>query len=214
MVLRISQEEHSSSFLEDAHMEHYHHLCHLTCNNLTNGDMTKAEDLVQEAFTRALKYQKEDLDNVAGYLWRVITRVHITQWRKEHEDICDSIDDPANEGLAGQLPSTKIEQDILEVIENDRLRRKFHEHKGPLTEREDFLLTSHLDGYSNREIATELGEKFSDVSNEMNKLRNRVMYRLRNPRTKKTKAVTRKGSLLKDNVGKLVETREQETKKP
>lgn len=181
-------EEAMPSYWAIAHTEHYGHLCHLACNKLTDGDMAKAEELVSEAFVRAIRYAKEEkLDNLGGYLWRIVTRVHITQWRKDQTAITDSIDDPANNGLENQLPPTEIEDDILHIIENERLLEEFNENKGPLTKREDLLLTRHLEGYSSLEIAAELDQAVSAVRTDINKVKNKVYYRLKQARGKKTR---------------------------
>jgi len=186
MVVRIPEEVSKLSYWEIAHNEHFGHLCHLACNNLTGGDMVKAEELVSEAFARAIRYAKEEnLENVGAYLWTIVTRVNITRWRKEQTTITDSIDGPANEGLENQLPPTEIEQDILDILENERLLAEFNKNKGPLTEREDFLLTRHLQSYSNSEIAAELDESVSAVRTDVNKVRNKVRYRLQQAREKK-----------------------------
>lgn len=81
-----------------------------------------------------------------------------------------------------------FEHDLLSILNMKSLLNEMTAKKGILTRREIFLLTRLLRGYSNQEIAIELGEKVARVSLDLNRIRNKIRYRLRQAR--KTKATS------------------------
>jgi hypothetical protein len=97
-----------------------------------------------------------------------------------------SLDTPNKESFVDNIPTTEIEQDILSLLENEKLRNSIKVNKGPLTEREDLLLTRHLEGYRCEEIAVEFNEDVRLISVDLNAVRNKVHYRLTKAKKKTT----------------------------
>lgn len=70
--------------------------------------------------------------------------------------------------------------EILDVLESEAFRDAFDSKmKAPLSEREVFLLTRHLEGYKNAEIAQELGEDLRVTRYHWQVVMSKIRYRLR-----------------------------------
>jgi DNA-directed RNA polymerase specialized sigma24 family protein len=178
MVVTLTEE--TSNFWAEVYSNEFNSLILLTRYKLTDGDLDKAHETVNEAFTRSMRYIKhpQRIVNLPGYLWTTTMRVWFTRFKAERIAVTDSLDDPKCEGLENKLPAVDIEEELLEVLE---LRQKFNqaqEKKGPLSEREDRLLMRHLQGFSCLDIANELGEDRRLISVELNALRAKVRHRL------------------------------------
>jgi RNA polymerase sigma factor (sigma-70 family) len=157
---------------------------------LANGRNFEAEDLVQETFCRALTYAKnpEEIRSPFGYLLIILHRVWIDKWHKEGKAKTESLDEMlSNESQQKQYRSVEpaVEPDALRNLENDELRAELRANQGPLTPREKFLLALHLEGYTCKEIASELNEDAALVSTDLNAIRTKVRTRLMKARESK-----------------------------
>jgi RNA polymerase sigma factor (sigma-70 family) len=148
---------------------------------LANGRLYDAEDYMQETFCRALTYARdpEEISNPLGYLLRVMRHVWIDKWASEQTGITDSLE----ELLSGDRPRNAepaMESDIQRILENEQLRAKMEVQQGPLNSREKLLLKLHLEGYKCKEIAKKLNEDVRLTRSDLNAVRTKIRYRLRN----------------------------------
>jgi DNA-directed RNA polymerase specialized sigma24 family protein len=77
-----------------------------------------------------------------------------------------------------RLKHPAIEPDVLRILENEDLLKQLSDKRGPLTPREQLLLTKHLEGYNCAEIAAVLGEDKRLTRSDLNAVRVKVRYRL------------------------------------
>jgi RNA polymerase sigma factor (sigma-70 family) len=173
--------DRKAAFWAKFYEEYFKRLCALARCLLTDGNLAEAEDVVSEAFLRVIHYVKnpEAIANLPGYLWITVKRVFIAKRRKEHSAQMESLDDLLS---AGQHPT--VEPQVLRILENEELLNALSANKGPLTSREEQLLTLHLQGLSCDEIATVLGEDVRLTSVDLNAVKAKVRYRLTRAKAK------------------------------
>lgn len=144
---------------------------------LTRNDVHSTEDLVQQTVLRCLTYAPdlEKIKEPKSYLRRSMRNIWIDS-RHKHDEI--SLDDP----LMSELPETAllfVEPDVLRSLENEELRKTLREKQGPLTIYENRLLSLHLDGYTINEIANLLHEDVHRTRYNLNALKTKVRYRVK-----------------------------------
>lgn len=150
---------------------------------LANGRNYDADDLVQETFCRALTYSRnpEEIRSPFGYLLIIMHNIWIDKWHKEGKAKTESLDEMlSKETQQKQYLSVEpaVEPEALRILENDELLAELHANQGPLTPREKLLLALHLEGYTCKEIASELKEDVRLVSTDLNAMRTKVRTRL------------------------------------
>jgi RNA polymerase sigma factor (sigma-70 family) len=151
---------------------------------LANGRRSDADDLVQETVCRILMYPKnpEKIRSPFGYLLAIMRNIWITRWRKQGTTKMESLDELLSKE-AQQKPHRNvepaIEPDVLRILENDEHKAELRAKQGPLTSREEFLLKSHLEGYTCKEIAGKLNEDVRLVRVDLNAVRTKVRARLK-----------------------------------
>lgn len=172
--------EVNKEFWEQAHQKHYKPLCYLCSRRLTNGDLAKAEDIVSEAFLRAMDFVEntEAIENPFGYLWKVSQRVWSAKRHKERSDKMESLE------LLSAAKHPTIEPAAFRILENQEYREMIRVEQGRLTPRESRLLELHLQANTCDEIASELAEDVRLTRTDLNAVRNKVRYRLRRAKAK------------------------------
>jgi DNA-directed RNA polymerase specialized sigma24 family protein len=170
--------------------EYFERLCFLVKQRLTEGDGVKANETVSEAFKRVIGYIKDPLKitNLPGYLWVTSRRVWLTRQRKERAGLTDSLEQLVEKGQEKHLPKSEVAPDLELILQNDLLFKEIQANKGPLNDREEFLLALHLQGYSCDEIAGELEEDQRVIGADLNAVRNKIRYRLQRARQAKADA--------------------------
>jgi RNA polymerase sigma factor (sigma-70 family) len=141
-------------------------------------DMASSEDLVQETIVRCLSYapKPQKIRNPLGYLIRTMRHAWLDD---KHKVKAASLDDPTSpEALATERLT--VEVDPLRSLENEELLKRLYERRGVLASREERLLELLLGGNTNEEIAQELGEDIGVIRSDMNALKAKLRYRLRN----------------------------------
>jgi len=149
-------------------------------HRLANGNLSDAEDLMQETIYRALLYPRDPatVENPLSYLLRIMRNAWRDKWVKENTAHTDSLDDIlSNEALSKKLPT--IELEVLSILENEELQDQMMRNIGRLTSRERLLLDLHLQGYNSSEIASQLNEDVRLIRYDLNAVRSKVRYRLR-----------------------------------
>lgn len=125
------------------------------------GDADVAEDLEQDAFTKAWEYigKGGEIENFTSFMYRTVRNVCLSYLRDRREMLDDSfIPDVAEEDIDTSFRDARIWKAI------DKLPEKC---------REVFLM-SKRDGLSNEEIAEELGISVKTVKNQMTKAFSRL----------------------------------------
>jgi RNA polymerase sigma factor (sigma-70 family) len=173
--------ERNAAFWAQAYENHFKRLCALARRLLTDGNPAEAEDVVSEAFLRAMRYVKnpEAIANLFGYLWVTVKRVLIVKRRKENFANIDSL-----ENLLSTGREPIVDPQVLRIMENKEFEDAMAVGRGPLTSRERRLLDLHLEGYNCDEIASILGEDVRLVRYDLNAVRAKVRYRLKQAKTK------------------------------
>jgi DNA-directed RNA polymerase specialized sigma24 family protein len=134
-------------------------------------------DLVQETVLRALFYSPnpERIRSPLSYLLTVMRHVWTDKWGHDHTAETESLDHLQD---TKRLKHPAIEPDVLRILENEDLLKQLSDKRGPLTPREQLLLTKHLEGYNCAEIAAVLGEDKRLTRSDLNAVRVKVRYRL------------------------------------
>jgi DNA-directed RNA polymerase specialized sigma24 family protein len=145
---------------------------------LTKSKNDDAVDLVQETVLRVLFYSPDPrtIRTPLRYLYRVLHHVWTDKWSRERRGDTDSLEQLQE---MERLIEPAAEPDVLRILENEDLLKQFSDRRGPLTPREDLLLTKHLEGYSCGEIAVMLGEDKRVTRSDLNAVRVKVRHRLR-----------------------------------
>jgi RNA polymerase sigma factor (sigma-70 family) len=170
-----------NAFWSRAYKNHFNRLCSRARRLLTNGNTEEAEDVVSEAYLRAIRYVKypEAIVNLFGYLWMTATRVFIVKRRRENSLNMDSL-----EGLMRAGRDPKVEPEVFRILESKEFEERMAAGQGPLSPREKQLLVLHLKGHSCDEIAAALGEDARLTRYDLNKVRVKVRYRLKRAKGK------------------------------
>jgi len=168
------------TFWSEAYENHFDRLCAYMCRNLTRGNRTEAEDVVSEAFLRAMRYTKcpEDITNFFRYLWTTARRIFILKRRAEKDRNIESLDDV----LAAERDPV-AEPEVFRILESKEFEEQMAVRQGSLSSREKQLLVLHLQGYSCDEIAAALDEDAHLTRYDLNKVRAKVRYRLTKKKT-------------------------------
>lgn len=145
---------------------------------LTNGKTHDAEDLAQETVFRVLHYSPnpDKIKNHLNYILRAMRHAWMDKWRHDQAAKTDSFEELEE---TKRLNHPAVEPDVLRILENKELLKLLKDNHGPLTNREMFLLTKHLEGYDCAEIAAMLGEDERIVRADLNAVRAKVRYRLK-----------------------------------
>ncbi|HEX5733535.1 MAG TPA: sigma-70 family RNA polymerase sigma factor [Blastocatellia bacterium] len=151
---------------------------------LANGSVYDAEDLVQETVYRILKYPQnpELITNPLSYLKSTLYKIWVTKWHKEGQAVTISLDESLSKDPDQKQPrdiEPAVDPVALQILENDELRALVSEHQGQLTAREELLLKLRLEDYSCEEIAAMWGVEASLVRNEWNRLRTKIISRIK-----------------------------------
>jgi RNA polymerase sigma-70 factor, ECF subfamily len=130
------------------------------------GNSADAEELVQEAFLKAYRYQqRSNVENWGGLLHRLVVNNALDHLRKRKTSV------PLPEGgLAGSSGDPVGMAEARELA--DRLRREIA--RLPRQQSEVFCL-SQIDGRTNAQIAEALGITDGAVATALNKARKRLM---------------------------------------
>jgi RNA polymerase sigma factor (sigma-70 family) len=146
---------------------------------LANGNVADADDLVQETIFRVLVHgcNPSRIENLIGYLFRVMQNAWTSKRMKERRESMDSLDDLLIRSALKNQPA--IDPDVLQILENQEFQKDFKVRKGPLNAREMQILELYLAGYKCQEIAAELNEDKRVIGVELNAVRNKVRYRLK-----------------------------------
>lgn len=143
---------------------------------LANGKHSDAEDYVQETVCRVLLYSPNpaEIGNPLSYLFGVMRNIWIDKWKKEHTANVESLDELLS---AGKHPM--IEPDIFRILENEEHQDAIQAKQEDLTPREKTLLRLHLDGYKAKEIAEKLHEDVRLTRSDLNGVKAKMRYRLK-----------------------------------
>ena len=155
------------------------------------GNHADAEDLAQEACYRVLDRgttpNVEDYrgtapnakDFIWGYLRVVVRNIFNDKLKKETKaEYHVSIDDEYNRDLHAQLVDTLASEGMQKRLENQEFMNRLQASLGAISEHELTLLTLHLNGWTAKEIAAELGKDVRLVRYDLNAVRSKVRYRL------------------------------------
>lgn len=119
-------------------------------------DVDIAEDLEQDAFMKAWLYIKDggEIENFKAFMYRTVRNICLTYLRDKKEMLSeDFIPDVPEEDIDNSFRDAKIWKAIDELPEKCR----------------EIFLMSKRDGFSNEEIAEELGLSIKTVKNQMTK---------------------------------------------
>ncbi|MGM9846915.1 MAG: RNA polymerase sigma factor [Muribaculaceae bacterium] len=119
-------------------------------------DVDIAEDLEQDAFMKAWLYIKDggEIENFNAFMYRTVRNICLTYLRDKKEMLSeDFIPDVPEEDIDNSFRDAKIWKAIDELPEKCR----------------EIFLMSKRDGFSNEEIAEELGLSIKTVKNQMTK---------------------------------------------
>lgn len=157
-------------------MDFYERLTSYACR-LANGKSYDAVDLVQETVFRVLFYSPnpKKIRSPLGYLLTIMRHVWTDKWGRERTSATESFEQ-LQERMS--LAKAAMEPDVLRILENEDLLKQMSEKRGPLTPREELLLTKHLEGYNCAEIAHMLGEDKRVTRSDLNAVRMKVRHRL------------------------------------
>ena len=175
----------NSAFWAKIYQDNYTPLCSRARRQLTKGNSTEAEDAVSEAFIRVMRYAQnpQGIRNPLPYLWTVIRRVWAAQHAHPSTAMTDRLDDLDIESLES-LQYTRVEPEVLEVLEKEDFIRELKLRLGPLTLEEVNLLELRLENYSWEEIASRLGEDANCSRFRWYKFIARQRYRLAREKAK------------------------------
>ncbi|MDQ3918591.1 MAG: sigma-70 family RNA polymerase sigma factor [Acidobacteriota bacterium] len=171
----------NEAFWSKAYEKHYAPLCSRARRRLTGGDHAEAEDVVSEAYLRAMRClsDPEVIINLFAYLWVAAKRVFFEKRLRENtanmarlEDLVEAGSDPA------------VEPDAIRALENREFEEAIRVLRGPLNAREKTLLGLYLRGYSCDEIAAALREDVRATRSDLSAVRIKVRYRLMRGMTK------------------------------
>jgi RNA polymerase sigma factor (sigma-70 family) len=173
--------DRNNVFWMNAYQDYFNRLCSRARRLLTNGNPTEAEDVVSEAFLRAMSYVEhpELIVNLFAYLWITAKHVLIAKRRKEN-----SVNMKALDELLSTSQHPTVEPQALRILENKEFEDAISAGQGPLTSRERRLLKLHLQGYNCDEIATKLDEDVRLTRSDLNAVRAKVRYRLMRAKAK------------------------------
>ena len=171
-------------FWERAYLKYFVRLCALAARVLTKGNAEDAEDLVSEAFRRAMTYVKNTaaIESVYAYLWMVVKRLSYSKPTGANSFSMINLDDLAEDE---QHPS--VEPTAESDLETRELFDRLYANLGPLTPREMLLLKLFLSGYTPKEAAAQLDEDVRITRVDINALKAKLRYRLQKGRAKTTR---------------------------
>lgn len=124
-------------------------------------DADTSEDMVQEAFIKAWQYVSNggEVNNFDAFMYKIVRNVSLAYLNEKHEMLGeDSIPDVSEEEIDTSIRDAKIWKAIEELPEKCK----------------EIFLMSKRDGYSNEEIADELGISIKTVKNQMTKAFSRL----------------------------------------
>jgi RNA polymerase sigma factor (sigma-70 family) len=146
---------------------------------LVNGREYDAEDLVQETKYRALAASKDPATikkTPLAYLKGIMRNAWIDKWKSENSANMESIEYPPGSAKQKQIAVEPIFAQLLECTE---AKEKMLPQMGPLTPREATLLKLYLLKKKCGEIADIMGEDVRIIQTDLNRIRNKVNYRLK-----------------------------------
>jgi RNA polymerase sigma-70 factor, ECF subfamily len=144
---------------------------------LTNGDVDKAGDLVQETILRILSYPPilADIKEPLAYLFRIMRNAWVDQARRMIGIHLESLDDPLNVELHKKLPV--VQPEVQRNLENKELLEAIKRLRGGLSPREKRLLKLIVEGKEREEIAHIVGEDVRIIRADWNALMAKLRYR-------------------------------------
>jgi RNA polymerase sigma factor (sigma-70 family) len=142
-----------------------------------------AEDLVHDTYYRVLSHPKhpDGIRNPKAYLLRTMRNMWIDNWKRDNKRNTESLELLKNRSEA--INQYFVIPCVLKNLENEDLMRQFDNRQGQLTSRERTLLKLHLDGYSAKDIAFSLKEDLSRTRIDLNAVRAKIRYRLKNSKS-------------------------------
>jgi RNA polymerase sigma factor (sigma-70 family) len=148
---------------------------------LANGNYFNTQDLVQEAACRILTYCPDPsrIKKPRDYILRSIRNVWTSKWRKEKQAETESLDDLQSRTNWQRIEPAEECNDIQQILEDKEMLELLKANLGPLNKREKLLLALFLKGLKCKKIAIILNEDPRAISFDLNKVRNKVNYRLR-----------------------------------
>lgn len=146
---------------------------------LTKGNSFDAEDAVNEAFTRVMRYVQdpETIQNSFAYLWTAVRRVWSAQQARLNTSRTDRLEDMSEESLES-LAALRVEPEVLGELAKEASLRELRVKLGPLSLQEATLVSRWLEGYSFQEIAAELGEDVKRTRFRWYRFINRQRFRV------------------------------------
>jgi DNA-directed RNA polymerase specialized sigma24 family protein len=159
---------------------------------LTKGRTYDAEELLQETFYRALRYctNPEELRKPLAYLLRIMHNIWNTKQGKREDAITLSLDEllsQEDEERRVKFVEPSVDPVAERILEHKELWEEFKVVRGPLKERETFLIERHLQGYACDEIADEIGEDVRLTTSDLNAVRTKVRARIQSASEKQGK---------------------------
>ena len=119
-------------------------------------DRDKAQDFMQETFTRTWKYisNGNEVENIRAFLYRTATNIIIDESRKKKSL---SLNEIMEKGFSPKV-------DVRESFQNNFDHKELIEVINSLDEKyKDALIMKYVDGFSTKEIAEVTGETESNV---------------------------------------------------
>lgn len=152
-------------------------------------DNLDPDDLVQETVCRAITRcaDPSHVEKPVGYLLGMMHNIWRDMWHKERylrRRSSTSLEDIVEADHPIVNPETLHLLELEQSVQN--LRREFNAKRGPLTDREEYLLLMHFTGYKNTEIAEKLGEDVRVTRSDLNATIAKVRYRMNSKKTKRS----------------------------
>jgi RNA polymerase sigma factor (sigma-70 family) len=171
---QINQQEHQPYWGEVC-KEFYPHLQRHALV-LARKNYYDAEDLVQDTVCRALRYCADPahINNPLNYLLTIMRHVWVDKWKGQNKGNADSLDHLLDEGW-----HPAIEPEAPRIVEDEEFQNLFVSRLGLLTRREKHLLDLYFAGYKCKEIADEMKEDVRLIRSDLNAVKAKVRYRLK-----------------------------------
>jgi RNA polymerase sigma factor (sigma-70 family) len=167
--------ESNALFWERAYLKYFGRMCALALRILTNGNWADAEDIVSEAFQRAMRYVEnpEEIASVSAFMWVIVKRVWLAKLARERPALMVSLDE-----LTESREHPTVEPSAERDLELKELIKLLRASLGPLKSREVTLLRLYLRGYKPKDMAAELKEDVRITRVDFNALKAKLRYRL------------------------------------
>ena len=136
-----------------------------------------AEDLVQEAFVRAIGsgHEPDQLKAPVAYVRKTMRNIVVDYARKSKGFQFESLDDVNNVDLQKQLPI--VDSTIQRDLEDREIHEAIRLKSGRLSPREKRLLELLLEGKTCADISEIFGEDIRIIRSDVNALKAKLRYR-------------------------------------